>query len=338
LLCPRRAASTEISSRRVSASSKAGLAEVRVPADVKGASPYAAAKRAENEQDLTRALELYRIAVSLGDKTESAVKDAAGLLHALGRSGEAVTFLTAHEDKIVDKRAYQNLLGNLRRLFEGDETDTPDYLRTVELRLRRQVHATQIGRELCERLFKNSARIRRIVVCGHNGFRGLVEFASHSAARKALQHLEGHHTVEVRWAWPEARTSLLAAHGFGCPTAGLAKNEGGGSAAAAAAAAASKVACGAEVHYWPEGCWSAADLGVFHLLPQSLWRELCWADSSDAGSGNEDNVPRASEAEPCHLLYRPGPKPEAQQPGWLGPAATAVSAHQFQWHLWCGGA
>merc|ERR1712007_27779 len=105
------------------------------------------------------------------------------------------------------------------------------------------------------------------------------EFASHSAACKAINHSRDNKSVDVYWARPEARTSLLGGKGkldMGGSTLTLAEVPGTLAESREKAELPEVLVnfFAPQVYNLPEGCWSAADLAVFHLLPQSLWCAL----------------------------------------------------------------
>jgi hypothetical protein len=83
----------------------------------RGNSNYAVAKRAEYvKKDLTEAEFYYKLAISGGERTESAVKDLAGILHQTGRTDEACVLLEKHKDLFVfEQEKYQNLLISLQK-------------------------------------------------------------------------------------------------------------------------------------------------------------------------------------------------------------------------------
>ena len=80
----------------------------------KGSGPYARARRAQLvDQDLGKAEELLKQAVRDQDKSESAIKDLAALLHRQGRTQEAVSLLKKHARRFNHDVAYHNTLATL---------------------------------------------------------------------------------------------------------------------------------------------------------------------------------------------------------------------------------
>eukprot|EP00930_Biecheleria_cincta_P103332 TRINITY_DN95288_c0_g1_i1.p1 TRINITY_DN95288_c0_g1~~TRINITY_DN95288_c0_g1_i1.p1 ORF type:complete len:288 (+),score=45.55 TRINITY_DN95288_c0_g1_i1:48-911(+) len=225
---------------------------------------YSAAKHAEARREFDQALRLYiRVIHEQRDKAESALKDAAVLLHSLGRSAEGLTLLKQHEALISHRRSYENLLNDFRSFWRLEKTATPGYLRTVEL----QLEQGPFGWAFCQQIFRNSPRVRRIVVCGRTGLGGFVEFATYSAARKALRQCQDQQGVVACWAPPEAQTALLDVL-EDSPSLLLYPSldiELGGA-----------IEARPSIFYLPDGCRSVADLEFMDLLPKSLWRALSW--------------------------------------------------------------
>mmetsp|Transcript_117363 Transcript_117363/g.374010 ORF Transcript_117363/g.374010 Transcript_117363/m.374010 type:complete len:142 (+) Transcript_117363:536-961(+) len=125
--------------------------------------------------------------------------------------------------------------------------------------------------------------------------RGFVEFASLSAARKAIQRCEGSPWAHVGWARPEACVSLLWAappptSPAGCAGVGVGAD---GLLAGASSPGAEEAEAWPVVRFLPEGCGSAADADVLHLLPTWLWRAVnaAWPGEND----DEDDVPTESQ-------------------------------------------
>merc|ERR1712176_578418 len=119
----------------------------------------------------------------------------------------------------------------------------------------------------CQAIFRNSARIRRIVICSE-GACAFIEFATHSATRKAIQRCMGHSLVHVRWARPEVRTATLSRAGASSDFGDVAciKLE---TLLLAADAEPNYGTTSPEVIQLPHGCYSPSDVEVFHLLPST---------------------------------------------------------------------
>lgn len=145
---------------------------------------YSQAKRLEYNGDIAGALDMFYKAMLADDRVDSCLKDIAGLLNMLGRTTEAVEFLRSHVDKVHNYQGFNNLLSRLElELAKESSSDLP-----------RGVSVTVVDRALgpvtlalCDRLFPNPAKIRRILHTDKDGFVAAVHFATHSSARKALQ-------------------------------------------------------------------------------------------------------------------------------------------------------
>jgi hypothetical protein len=118
------------------------------------------------------------------DRVDSCLKDIAGLLNMLGRTTEAVDFLRSHADKVRNESGFRNLLSRLEaELSKESASDLP---RGVCITVVDQ-SLGPVTLTLCDRLFPNPAKIRRIIHTDSSGFVAAVHFATHSSARKALQ-------------------------------------------------------------------------------------------------------------------------------------------------------
>jgi hypothetical protein len=144
---------------------------------------YATAKRLEYDGDIAGALDILYQAMQAGERIDSCMKDIAGLLNMMGRTGEAIEFLKAHEDKVTNKVGYSNLLVRLENDLARDSSDLPRGITIIVV----DQSLGPVTIALCDRLFPNPAKIRRILYTDDSGYIGTVHFASHSSARKALQ-------------------------------------------------------------------------------------------------------------------------------------------------------
>lgn len=144
---------------------------------------YATAKRLEYDGDISGALEMLYAAMQSGERVDSCMKDIAGLLNMMGKVKEAIEFLKAHENKVTNKVGYVNLL---TRLETDANRTTSDLPRGVRISVIDKALGT-VTLQLCDRLFPNPAKIRRILYSDEYGYLATVHFASHSSARKALQ-------------------------------------------------------------------------------------------------------------------------------------------------------
>ena len=144
---------------------------------------YATAKRLEYDGDIAGALEMLYGAMQSGERVDTCMKDIAGLLNMMGRAKEAIEFLKAHEDKVTNKVGYVNLLTRLESDANRESSLLP---RGVRINVYDKTLGT-VTLQLCDRLFPNPAKIRRILYSDEFGYIATVHFASHSSARKALQ-------------------------------------------------------------------------------------------------------------------------------------------------------
>lgn len=160
----------------------------------RGDSTYAHAKRAEYlEKNLPKAEQLYKRAIQEDDRTESAAKDLAGVLHQQGKTAEAIDFLQNHEALFKDEQTkYQNLLTNLQRQIQPSGNC-----------LNRSLKIVGIKRTLPKNipsLFKNPSRISDVTLHNDGTDRyALVKFASHSAARKTVDGFNNWEEYSVEW-------------------------------------------------------------------------------------------------------------------------------------------
>ncbi len=145
---------------------------------------YAKAKRLEYDGDISGAMDMLFKAMHTGDRVDSCMKDIAGLLNMMGRTYEAVEFLKAHQDKVTNKVGYSNLLIRLQNDLERSEVSELPRSLTVKV-TNKSLGAVTMG--LCDRLFPNPSKVRRILHTDDEGYVGAIHFASHSSARKAMQ-------------------------------------------------------------------------------------------------------------------------------------------------------
>ncbi|CAG9330680.1 unnamed protein product [Blepharisma stoltei] len=151
--------------------------------------PYAFAKIAEYiEKDLSKAEQLYRQAIEIGERPESAVKDLAGILHQQGKTKEACELLQDYKHLfIADQTKYENLLRNLQKqIFPSQNT----FNKAVKIS-----NLSPMSDELTVRgLFLNPTRILHIEMGVESDGRtryAILRFASHSGARKTLEGYQG---------------------------------------------------------------------------------------------------------------------------------------------------
>ena len=157
---------------------------------------YGGAKRLEYDGDIKGALAMYHKAMISGDRADSAMKDIAGLLNMLGKTKEAIEFLKCNSSYVENKVGYTNLIGRLE--IEQERDAGADIPRSVMI----SVNDPSLGAvslALCDRLFPNPAKIRRILFLEDDGSVAAVHFATHSAARKAIQVKKVVMSVTTDW-------------------------------------------------------------------------------------------------------------------------------------------
>ena len=171
---------------------------------------YSKAKRLEYDGDLAGALNMFYRAFANGERVDSCLKDIAGLLNMMGRTAEAVDFLLSHSDKVTGRAGYDNLVSRLQmELLREAQSDLPKGITVTVL----DESLGPVSVALCDRLFPNPAKIKRILLTGAGGLVGVVQFATHSSARKAIQvpKLFSNHQLLCTWSSPytEARLRMI---------------------------------------------------------------------------------------------------------------------------------
>ena len=181
---------------------------------------YSQAKKLEYDGDIAGALDFLYRAMMNGERVDSCLKDIAGLLNMMGRTAEAVEFLKSHSDKVVNRAGYSNLIAKLQT--EVDKEESSDLPRGITVTVIDE-SLGPVTLSLCDRLFPNPAKVRRILYTDERGFVGAVHFASHSSARKALQiHKICPNQVMCSWSslYTDARLRMLERMEKGASTVG----------------------------------------------------------------------------------------------------------------------
>jgi hypothetical protein len=168
----------------------------------KGETPYAMAKNAEYKyRDLDKAEHYYRQAISQGDRPESAVKDLASLMHQRGKTKEACEVLEDHRDLFKnDFEKYTNLYNTLKKQIDSTGNCQNKCLKMSGL----------LPDTTCQDVrsfFTNSVRIQGVELhCqeldGKIIFYALLNFNSHSSARKTLEGFHHWDKFKVEWVSP----------------------------------------------------------------------------------------------------------------------------------------
>lgn len=161
----------------------------------KGDSAYSRAKRAEYiDKNLKVAEKYYKIAIQTNDRAESAIKDLAGVMHQQGKTIEAIDFLKDHRSLFTqDPSKYENLLTNLRRQIVQRGNRLNKHLKISNLP-QNAVNSWVIS------LFCKPERILQVDIFREQGnIFAIVQFSSHSAARKTLESFSHFDSFKVEW-------------------------------------------------------------------------------------------------------------------------------------------
>lgn len=181
------------------------LYEFQYPPVPKSESIYKRAKKAEYDGDYESAMRLYIDAIDQKDRPESAIKDYAGLLHMRGQTKEAIEFLEERGESMMGTLGYTNLMAQLKSFLSASITEKKDLPKLIFMSI-----DAESGMEICfsslPRLFPNHLKISRIVFVNPllddlgsaRSQSAFLEFASHSAARKALM-VTKHAAVKCHW-------------------------------------------------------------------------------------------------------------------------------------------
>ena len=160
----------------------------------KGDTPYSRAKRCEYiEKDLNKAAFFYQKAIEDGDRAESAVKDLAGVMHQLGQTAKACETLERYRSLFTSEPAkFDNLLLNLKKQVPAN-TLSCKFLKLTGVRESDSVSSLR-------RLFTNPNRIHSLVIYGEGNERfALLQFATHSAARKSIDSFASQDMYKLEW-------------------------------------------------------------------------------------------------------------------------------------------
>jgi len=164
----------------------------------KGDSPYAKAKQAEYiERDLKLSEMYLKQAIFEGDRTESALKDLAGLLHRQSRTDEACELLQNYSYSFTDQGKFANLLQNLKKQIVPSGKCLNKWLKVSGLR-------PSDTTEIVSAIFKDDSRILSITMESEETYYGrnsyaVVKFSSHSAARKTLEGFSHWGRYKIEW-------------------------------------------------------------------------------------------------------------------------------------------
>jgi hypothetical protein len=167
-----------------------------------------------DEPTISTVLRLFEKSVAAGDPIENACKDIASLIHSLNLIDATLKWIRRCNVGIRAAKLYGSLLVQLRVLSEKQAP--PISSRTVYVEV--PSHYPPISLELLKALFPNIQKVWRIIM-SRSARRCLVEFASHSSARRAVDSRLGsigsacsavsHNTVKCTWASPQSEIPSL---------------------------------------------------------------------------------------------------------------------------------
>jgi hypothetical protein len=151
--------------------------------------------------DLVPVMQLLEKLLSTSDVQESCTKDVANLLHANGRTDTAIRFIEELHIPWRLGRTYHEILTHLRAI-QGKPV-APISSRVVYVEI--PCAMGRITLETLRDLFPNIAKVWRILL-NRSGTSALLEFASHSSARRAVDARQQIQTTnnspdQVKCAW-----------------------------------------------------------------------------------------------------------------------------------------
>jgi len=169
-------------------------------------SRYTEAKRAEYDGNIELAGELYLKAIEENDRVDSAIKDHAGILHMKGETKAAIKFMESQPENRRVSLGFKNLLSQLKSTYEREVSNEGAKLPHVVLIWIDEFFDLVIDYESIRAILPNSLKISKITFVNpiaESGLpkstRALIEFGSHSAARKAVM-VPKHASVKCVWA------------------------------------------------------------------------------------------------------------------------------------------
>ncbi|CAG9318096.1 unnamed protein product [Blepharisma stoltei] len=165
----------------------------------KGDTPYALAKLAEyKERDLDKAEHFYKLTIESGERCESAIKDLASLLHQRGKTQEACDLLDKYRHLFKnDAERFENLYNTLKKQIVTTGNCLNKSLKLSGLK-------KEDNSDFVYSLFSNTLRILSVKlgteeIGTKEGYYAILEFSSHSSARKTLEGF--HHWDEYKIEW-----------------------------------------------------------------------------------------------------------------------------------------
>jgi len=180
---------------------------VFTPASSRPASPDSRASTCFPNDGLADAvdavLRLYERSAVSYEATENAAKDISHLLLCMGAAEEAIIRLQQDRPAWRYRRAYASLLTQLKAVMSKPPAPISSRVVYVEVP---STYAT-ISLDMLRRLFPNIQKVWRIILAS-DGKSCLIEFASHSSARRAVDSRQQGHPINnmnqeqvVRCAW-----------------------------------------------------------------------------------------------------------------------------------------
>jgi len=181
--------------------------ERKYPPMPKMKSVYTEAKKAEYDGNIELAAELYLKAIDEDDRVDSSIKDYAGILHMKGETKAAIDFMESQSDKHKSSLGFRNLLSQLKAALERELSNEGSGLpRIILVSIDQGKAKVVINFESLRSIIPNCLKITRLTFVNPTVVDGLpqsvnvlVEFGSHSAARKAVM-VSKHESVKCVWA------------------------------------------------------------------------------------------------------------------------------------------
>ena len=165
----------------------------------KGETAYALAKNAEyKDRDLDKAEFFYKKAIRTCDRTESAIKDLASLLHQRGKTKEACELLDKYRNLFTkDQEKFKNLYKTLEKQILSTGNSQNKSLKLSNLNEEDSISQIQ-------NLFENSIRIQSFEfgneeIDGKINYYCILKFNSHSSARKTLEGFHLWDKYKIEW-------------------------------------------------------------------------------------------------------------------------------------------
>ena len=152
---------------------------------------------------ITNAFRLFEKSTTAGDAVDNAAKDIAGLIHSIDCVDEAIDRIRRMHLTFKLTRLYCVLIVQLKALIGKPAPPISSRMVYVEV----PYHYPPITLDLLHNLLPNTQKVWRVIT-SMSGKKCLVEFASHSSARRAVDSRQlsanhqapSHNTVKCAWA------------------------------------------------------------------------------------------------------------------------------------------